>query len=147
MRTCSIGGKSMLQVDCLSLFPTLFNLPQQSINSLLDNGLQTHDSLLRKDGVPRCSALTMEVMASSSYGRHVRAEALSLPAPDISLPFVGIYLVVKVGIRNVDFFGIDSDDGAVLFVQFAYFEDILATVNAVIEEFVPSSGFRGNADD
>lgn len=81
----------------------------------------------------------MEVMVSSGYGRHVRAETLSLPVPDIPLLFVGIYLVVKVGVRNMDFFGIDSDDGAVLFVQFAYLEDILATVNAVVEEFVPSS--------
>ena len=139
IRTCSIRGKSMLQVDCLSLLPALLNPPQQSINSLLDNGLQTHDSLLGKDRVPRCSALTMEVMVSSSYRRHVGAEALSLPVPDISLLFVGIYLVVKVDIRNMDFFGIDSDDRAVLFVQFAYSEDILATVNAVIEELVPIS--------
>ena len=127
----------MLQVDYLSLLPTLLNPVQQSINSLLDNGLQTHDSLLGKDRVPRCSALTMEVMVSSSYGRHVRAEAFSLPVPDISLLFVGIYLVVKVGICNMDFFGIDPDDRAVLLVQLAYFEDILATVNAVIEELVP----------
>ena len=81
----------------------------------------------------------MEVMVSSSYGRHVRAEALSLPVPDISLLFVGVYLVVEVGICNMNFLGIDSDDRAVLSVQFAYFEDILTTVNAVIEEFVPVS--------
>ena len=129
----------MLQVDYFSPIPTLLNPTQQSINPLLDKGLQTHDSLLGKDRVPRCSALTMEVMVSSGYGRHVRAETLSLPVPDIPLLFVGIYLVVKVGVRNMDFFGIDSDDGAVLFVQFAYLEDILATVNAVVEEFVPSS--------
>ena len=127
----------MLQVDYLSLLPTLLNPTQQSINSLLDNGLQTHDSLLGKDRVPGCSALTMEVMVSSSYSRQVRAEALSLPVPDISPLFVGIYLVVKVGIRNMDFFGIDSDDRTVIFVQFAYLEDILTTVNAVIEEFIP----------
>ena len=81
----------------------------------------------------------MEVMVSSGYGRHVRSETLSLPVPDISLLFVGINLAIKLGIRNVDFFGIDSDDRAVLFVQFAYFEDILTTVNAVVEEFVPIS--------
>ena len=79
----------------------------------------------------------MEVMVSSGYGRHVRAEAFSLPVPDVSLLLVGIDLVVKVGICNMDFFWIDSDDRAVLLVQLAYFEDILATVNAVIEEFVP----------
>ena len=79
----------------------------------------------------------MEVMVSSGYGRHVRAEAFSLPVPDISLLFVGIYLVVEFGICNMDFFGIDSDDRAVLLVQLAYFEDILATVDAVIEELVP----------
>ena len=39
----------------------------------------------------------------------------------------------------MDFFGIDSDDRAVLLVQLAYFEDILATVDAVIEELVPVS--------
>lgn len=129
----------MFQVDYLPLLPTLLNPTEQGINSLLDKGLQPHDSSLGKDRVPRRSALAMEVMVSSSYGRHVRAEALSLPVPDISLLFVGIYLIVKVGIRNMDFFGIDSDDRAVLSVQFTYLEDILATVNAVIEKFVPVS--------
>ena len=137
IRTCNIRGKPMLQVDYLSFLPTLLNPFQQSVNSLLDDGLQTHDPLLGKDRVPRCSALTMEVMVSSSYGRHVGAEAFSLPVPDISFVFVGIDLVVKVGICNVDFFRIDSDDWAVLLVQLAYFEDILATMNAVIEELVP----------
>ena len=129
----------MLQVNYLSLLPTLLNPIQQSVNSLLNYGLQTHDSLLGKYRVPRCSALTMKVMVSSGYRRHVRAEAFSLPVPDISLLFVGIYLVVKVGICNMDLFGIDSDDRAVLLVQLAYFEDILATVDAVIEELVPVS--------
>ena len=129
----------MLQVDYLLLLPTLLYPSEQGINPLLDNGLQPHDSLLGKDRIPRCSALPMEVMVSSSYGRHIRTETLSLPVPDISLLFVGIYLIVKVGIRNMDFFGIDSNNRAVLFMQFAYFEDILTTVNAVIEKFVPIS--------
>ena len=129
----------MLQVDYFSLLPTFLNPIQQSVNSLLNYGLQTHDSLLGKDRVPRCPALPMEVMVSSGYGRHVRSEAFSLPVPDISLLFVGIYLVVKVGICNMDLFGVDSDDRAVLLVQLAYFEDILATVDAVIEELVPVS--------
>ena len=137
--TCSIRGKSMLQVDYLSLLPTLLYPAEQGINPLLDNGLQPHDSLLGKDRIPSCSAFPMEVMVSSSYGRHIRAEALSLPVPDISFLFIGIYLIVKLGIRNMNFFGIDSNDRAVLSVQFAYFEDILATVNAVIEKFVPTS--------
>ena len=81
----------------------------------------------------------MEVMVHSDDGRDVSAETLSLPVPDISLLFVGVYLVVKVGVRNVDLFGIDSDDRAVLLVQFADLEDVLATVNAVVEEFVPIS--------
>lgn len=71
----------MLQVDYPSLFPKLLNPIKQSIDSLLDNGLQTHDSLLGKDGIPRYSTLTVEVMVSSSYRRHVRAEAFSLPVP------------------------------------------------------------------
>ena len=137
----------MFQVDYLSFLPTLLNPIQQSVNSLLDNGLQTHDPLLGKDRVPRCSALTMEVMVSSSYGRHVRAEALSLPVPDISLLFVGVYFIVKVGICDMDFFGIDSDDRAVLLVQLAYFEDILATMNAVIEELVPIGLLETRVDD
>lgn len=39
----------------------------------------------------------------------------------------------------MDLFGIISDNRAVLLVQLAYFEDTLATVDAVIEELVPIS--------
>ena len=85
-------------------------------------------------------------MVGSRYGRHIRAEAFSLPVPHISLLFVGIYLVIKVGICDMDFLGIDSDDGAVLFVQFAYLEDILAAVNAVVEELIPVQSLRDNVD-
>ena len=79
----------------------------------------------------------MEVMIGGCYRGDVGPEALSLPVPDISLLFVGVNLVIKVGVRNMDFFGIYSNDGTVFFVQFANFEDILATMNAVVEEFVP----------
>lgn len=39
----------------------------------------------------------------------------------------------------MDLFGIDSDNRTVFFVQFANLEDILATVDTVVEEFVPFS--------
>ncbi len=39
----------------------------------------------------------------------------------------------------MDLFGIDSDNWTVFFVQFADLEDILATVDTVVEEFVPFS--------
>lgn len=81
----------------------------------------------------------MKVMVNSSYSRHIGAKPLSLPVPDISLLFISVYLIVKVGIGNMDLFGIDSDNWTVFFVQFANLEDILATVDTVVEEFVPFS--------
>jgi len=62
-----------------------------------------------------------------------------LPAPDISLLFISVDFIVKVGISNMDLFGIDSDNRTVFFVQFANLEDILTTVDTVVEEFVPFS--------
>ena len=61
----------MLQVNCLSLLPTLVSPTEQGINSLLDIRRQSRDSLLGEDRVPRRSTLAMEVMVGSSYDRHV----------------------------------------------------------------------------
>ena len=81
----------------------------------------------------------MEVVISSGYRRDVGPEAFSLPVPDVPLLFVGVNFIVKIGIRYVDFFGIDSDNGTVFLVQLANLENICATMIAVVEEFVPIS--------
>jgi hypothetical protein len=129
----------VLQVDYFPFLSTIFDSSQQSIDSLLYNRLQAQNSLLRKHRIPRCATLAMKVMVNSSYSRHIGAKPLSLPVPDISLLFISVYLIVKVGIGNMDLFGIDSDNWTVFFVQFANLEDILATVDTVVEEFVPFS--------
>ena len=46
-------------------------------------------------------------------------------------------LVVEIGILDVDFFGVDAHDGAVLFMQFPDLPDVLTSQDHIVVEFVP----------
>ena len=135
--TCSVSGEPMLQVDNIPSVTQLSNPAQEGINSLLNDWLQSRDSLLGKDRIPSCTASPVEIVVHSRYGRYVGAKSFPLPAPHISLLSVCVDLIIKVGVGNMDFFWVDSDDRTIFIVQLTQFEDVLATMNAIIEELVP----------
>jgi hypothetical protein len=45
--------------------------------------------------------------------------------------------VIEIGVLNMDFFGVDANDRAILVVELADLPDILASFNDIVVKFIP----------
>lgn len=125
---------------------------EELMGDMLDQRLETADLCFGEEGVESSSTHAVDVVLDGGKGGIRNAKLIAEPGPLVTLVGgAGVDNVVEVGVGNVDFLGVDADDGAIVVMELSDLEGVLAGEEDIMVEFVPKGelceqgpGYVGN---